>query len=852
MPGTVASADVWGRTALHLAAKEGRFQCVQALLAAGADPCAADDKWGELPLHKAAAEGRDACVAALLAAAGGPRNRTVEARTKDGRTPLHLAGKNGRTGCAQLLLSARADADARLRDGASAIHLCSQNGHADCLAALLAYGGDATSRRSDGCAPTHLAAQSGAANCLALLLRHGADPSPTDSFLKTLLHLAAACESPLRLLCLLCLLFPPCHYAHITCLEVLLAAGAGGNLAMKDGRSPLHMAARHGHCDCVAALLRAGADPRLPLPDGWTPLHMAAENGHAGCVAALLAAGADAGAANWEGQTPAQLAAAQPGSTEEVVAVLQAAEQEGVAVQGYVGEHQGTPLPAATAGVSATAAAAAAAPDGAILQLRITDGSSVAAKVAQLLAHPDVDVAEPDRVHRMVPAAAAAAQAGAGASWGAGGGGAQAAAGAAAKSGGLPNDSACTNCNGVFTGTKPAPGTPAYTNYNDVSGHGTHTAGIIAAAGNNSVGITGVAWDASILVCAVESPDRYFYTSSLLDCFALCKAEGARVYSNSYYSDCEGGNTTPCFSQLEYDAIKDLGEGDQGALFVVAAGNGGNNNDMLPVGKRGYPASYDLPNIVSVAATCPDDSLAGFSTYGPSTVHLGAPGVSVLSSYYDTTYSYVRLSGTSMACPVVSGAAVLLWSAKPDASVAQVRHALLGSVDLVPALDGKVLTGGRLNVAQAMLDIRGVVATAQRIGFVATEEADTTASYVQGYFKCEMFTDYSNHAAACAARCLARDWCWYWTVQPATTLSAYCNGLTRTGSCLLVDGSTKPTLIGSSPGTTFGYKTVQLPDLWASPPPAPPAPPASPPRPPPPPKPQPPPPKPRLSPPPPR
>ena len=51
---------------------------------------------------------------------------------------------------------------------------------------------------------------------------------------------------------------------------------------------------------------------------------------------------------------------------------------------------------------------------------------------------------------------------------------------------------------------------------------------------------------------------------------------------------------------------------------------------------------------------------------------------------------------------------------------------------------------------------------------VATEEADTTASYVQGYFKCEMFTDYSNHAAACAARCLARDWCWYWTVQPAT------------------------------------------------------------------------------------
>ena len=131
--------------------------------------------------------------------------------------------------------------------------------------------------------------------------------------------------------------------------------------------------------------------------------------------------------------------------------------------------------------------------------------------------------------------------------------------------------------------------------------------------------------------------------------------------------------------------------GNAGILFVAAAGNSGTNNDVTPQ----YPANAGLANVVSVAASDSNDQLASFSDYGANTVNLAAPGVDIYSTLPGGKYGY--LSGTSMAAPEVAGVAALAWAADPNATVAQVRSALLQGVDKIPALAGKVSSGGRLD-----------------------------------------------------------------------------------------------------------------------------------------------------------
>jgi hypothetical protein len=145
------------------------------------------------------------------------------------------------------------------------------------------------------------------------------------------------------------------------------------------------------------------------------------------------------------------------------------------------------------------------------------------------------------------------------------------------------------------------------------------------------------------------------------------------------------------FSFTEYDMLRSL----PGTLFVVAAGNDGESNESNPH----YPCSYDLANIVCVAASNNRDGLAGFSNYGATTVDLAAPGRSVLSTWPG---GYAYASGTSMATPQVSGVAALVHSHLGGASVATMRNALLAGVDAKPAFAGKTVTGGRLNAAQSL------------------------------------------------------------------------------------------------------------------------------------------------------
>jgi subtilisin family serine protease len=237
----------------------------------------------------------------------------------------------------------------------------------------------------------------------------------------------------------------------------------------------------------------------------------------------------------------------------------------------------------------------------------------------------------------------------------------------------------------------------------DDFGHGTHCAGIIGAAGNNGMGIASVNWNASIMALKFVGNQGYGSDSGAIECIdyaimmKVLHGVNVRVLSNSW-----GGDE---YDQALYDAIQTAGINN--ILFVAAAGNSGSNNGMLPV----YPASYDLDNIIAVAATDYSDLLAEFSSWGPKSVDVGAPGDYVLSTMptyhvtmndmgYSMEYSY--MSGTSMACPHVAGVAALILALHQSYSCNQVRTRILSTVDVLPSLSGKVLTDGRINATRAL------------------------------------------------------------------------------------------------------------------------------------------------------
>ncbi|MDJ0669816.1 MAG: S8 family serine peptidase, partial [Microcystis sp. M53598_WE2] len=231
-------------------------------------------------------------------------------------------------------------------------------------------------------------------------------------------------------------------------------------------------------------------------------------------------------------------------------------------------------------------------------------------------------------------------------------------------------------------------------NPSDVYGHGTHVSGTIAGKGNNGVGVTGVAWNAKIMPLKFLNDQGSGSTSNAILAINYATAKGVKLTNNSW-----GGGG---FSQALYDAINAAGQA--GALFIAAAGNNGNNNDANPF----YPASYNLANLISVAATNRNDQLVTFantggwwgSNYGLTSVDLGAPG----SDIYSTTpnNNYATYSGTSMASPHVTGAAALLWSQNPTWTAQQVKNTLMNTGDPLASLAGKTVSGKRLNVFNAL------------------------------------------------------------------------------------------------------------------------------------------------------
>ncbi|MFN0198181.1 MAG: S8 family serine peptidase [Planctomycetaceae bacterium] len=220
----------------------------------------------------------------------------------------------------------------------------------------------------------------------------------------------------------------------------------------------------------------------------------------------------------------------------------------------------------------------------------------------------------------------------------------------------------------------------------DDNGHGTHVAGTIGAVGNNARGVIGVAPKVQLMALKFLTATGTGFVSNAVRAIDYAVANGAKISNNSW----SGGG----FSTSLFQAITRAKEA--GHLFVAAAGNEGMNAETSPA----YPAAYNLDNVLSVAATDRNDLVASFSNYGISSVDLGAPGVSIVSTYRNAQYAIG--SGTSMAAPHVSGAAALVWSIHPEWNYEQVIEQISGTVDPLLSLSNLTSTGGRLNAANAV------------------------------------------------------------------------------------------------------------------------------------------------------
>jgi len=220
----------------------------------------------------------------------------------------------------------------------------------------------------------------------------------------------------------------------------------------------------------------------------------------------------------------------------------------------------------------------------------------------------------------------------------------------------------------------------------DDNGHGTHVAGTIGAIGNNAIGVAGVCWNVKIMALKFLGSGGSGSTSDAIECIQYAINKGAHVMSNSW-----GGGA---YSNALRDAI--LAAQNAGILFVAAAGNDSSDNDLDPH----YPSSYDCDNIIAVAATDRYDNLASFSNYGPVSVDVAAPGVSILSTVPGNSYAFY--SGTSMATPHVSGLCALLKSYNQSWNWIDIKRRVFAGVDRLNSLIGKILTEGRINAYNSL------------------------------------------------------------------------------------------------------------------------------------------------------
>lgn len=217
-------------------------------------------------------------------------------------------------------------------------------------------------------------------------------------------------------------------------------------------------------------------------------------------------------------------------------------------------------------------------------------------------------------------------------------------------------------------------------------GHGTHVAGIIGAEHDNGIGITGAAVSVALMPLKFLDAQSSGYISDAISALDYAVQMGADISNHSW-----GGQA---YSEALYDAIHAAMKEDH--LTIAAAGNNyGADNDINPM----YPASYDLHNIISVTAINPDGELTSFSNIGAITVDIASPGYGIQSTLPDGEYGL--LSGTSMAAPLVAGAAALLMAEDPDLNCDELKEKIIKGAKKTTDLLGKVKSAGYLDVKKA-------------------------------------------------------------------------------------------------------------------------------------------------------
>ena len=219
----------------------------------------------------------------------------------------------------------------------------------------------------------------------------------------------------------------------------------------------------------------------------------------------------------------------------------------------------------------------------------------------------------------------------------------------------------------------------------DDHGHGTHVAGMIAAAANNGTGGSGVAPEAKLMVVKVLDGGAAGGGPAVAAGIRYALASGARILNLPLNSD----QHSPAVEMAVAEA------GAAGATVVTSAGNNRRDVDGTP----SYPASLPGDHVLGVAATGPDGDLWRASNYGTRAVELAAPGEHILSTARGAGYE--ERSGTSMASSYVAGALALLAAARPELAQAQLRRALLEGARRPPGLRGLV-GRGQLSIVGAM------------------------------------------------------------------------------------------------------------------------------------------------------
>lgn len=225
----------------------------------------------------------------------------------------------------------------------------------------------------------------------------------------------------------------------------------------------------------------------------------------------------------------------------------------------------------------------------------------------------------------------------------------------------------------------------------DEQGHGTAVAGIIAAEGNNSLGVTGLMWHASLMSLRVLDNTGTGDVGDAIEAIDYAVAHGAQVINLSWGT---GGESVALKDAIERAISRDV-------VVVCSAGNGSRDLAVVPY----YPASFDLPNLITVAGSDDFDRLASWTSWGAKSVTVAAPGTNILTT--QTGGGYWKVSGTSAAAPLVAGIAGLLKTSRPGVSADAVARAIAHGARKTESLTGKVASGGVASAAGALNKLHG-------------------------------------------------------------------------------------------------------------------------------------------------